>query len=260
MYLSNISNDILEFIFKFLSTRDKLNLIKIDKRLIHNLRIDGIKIQFDFGNSSITDDDLFYLNGIHKINLTCCSQITDKGLRYLADKSMFLSCELEGVHTVSLSNYDQGLKYLTGVHTINLSGCNQITDQGLQYLKGVHNINLKDCNQITDQGLQYLKGVHTINLKGCNQITDQGLQYLKGVHTINLKGCNQITNQGLKYLTGVHTINLDSCEQITVKCLQYIEGVHTVCLDFSQLQDEGSEYLFIIPKLILSGITEIIDQ
>ena len=31
MFLSHISNDILEYIFEFLSEKDKLNLIKTDK-------------------------------------------------------------------------------------------------------------------------------------------------------------------------------------------------------------------------------------
>ena len=66
-----------------------------------------------------------------------------------------------------------------------------ITDKGLQYFKGVHTINLSDCDQITDGGLEYLKGVHTINLNGCNKITDKGLEYLKGVHIIDLSYCNK---------------------------------------------------------------------
>ena len=31
---------------------------------------------------------------------------------------------------------------------------NKITDVGLEYLKGVHTINLSYCNQITDKGLE----------------------------------------------------------------------------------------------------------
>ena len=72
MFLSNISNDILEFIFKFLSERDKLNLIKADKRLIYNFKFDEIKIQLDLSYLSITDNDLSYLTGVHTINLTSC--------------------------------------------------------------------------------------------------------------------------------------------------------------------------------------------
>ena len=36
-----------------------------------------------------------------------------------------------------MMNVSQIMKYLRGVHTINLSNCNKITDQGLEYLKGV---------------------------------------------------------------------------------------------------------------------------
>ena len=47
MFLSNISNDILECIFRFLFERDKLNLIKTNKILINNFKFDEIKIQLD---------------------------------------------------------------------------------------------------------------------------------------------------------------------------------------------------------------------
>ena len=144
MLLSNISNDILKFVFNFLSNKDILSLIKTDKRLIYNFKNDGIKIQLELCFSLINDDDLSYLTGIHKINLNWCKKITD-----------------------------HGLQYLKGVHTIFLFDCDQITDQGLQYLIGVHTINLYGCIKITDQGLQYLKGVHTINLFNCEKLTDK---------------------------------------------------------------------------------------
>ena len=42
MSLFNISNDILKFIFRFLSDVDKLNLIKVNKMFINNFKIDEI--------------------------------------------------------------------------------------------------------------------------------------------------------------------------------------------------------------------------
>ena len=36
-----------EFIFKFLTVNDKLNLIKANKKLIYNFKLDEIKIQLD---------------------------------------------------------------------------------------------------------------------------------------------------------------------------------------------------------------------
>ena len=53
----------------------------------------------------------------------------------------------------------------------------KITDNDLKYLKGVHSINLL-CKNITDKGLIYLKGVHSITL-AYTDITDKGLKYLK---------------------------------------------------------------------------------
>ena len=164
MYLSNISNDILNFIFNFLSENDKLNLIKSDKKLIDVFKSDEIKIQLNLSYSLVTDNDLSYLTGIHKIKLIYCEKITD-----------------------------QGLKYLKGVHTIDLKYCRQITDKGLQYLTAekseivsgkverVHSIDLFNCFQITGKGLRYLAGIHTINLHRCNRIHGQSLQYLTAI-------------------------------------------------------------------------------
>lgn len=40
---------------------------------------------------------------------------------------------------------DNDLKYLAGVHTIDLCGCKLITDEGLKYLAGVHTIIINKC-------------------------------------------------------------------------------------------------------------------
>ena len=82
------------------------------------------------------------------------------------------------------------LNYINTLSIIDISYTN-ITNKGLKYLKGVHTINLKFCNQITDKGLEYLKGVHCgENLHNVGK----GLKYLKDVHTIDLFDCNKITD------------------------------------------------------------------
>jgi len=39
---------------------------------------------------------------------------------------------------------DAGLEHLKGVHTIDLSGCDQVTNAGLKHLKGVHMVQSSD--------------------------------------------------------------------------------------------------------------------
>lgn len=53
-----------------------------------------------------------------------------------------------------------------------------------EHLKGIHTLDLLGCNEITDKGLQHLKGIHTLSVRYCNQITDRGLEHLKGIRNL----------------------------------------------------------------------------
>ena len=65
----------------------------------------------------------------------------------------------------------------------------------LRKLKNCHTLNLSGCNQITNDGVKELRNCHTLDLSGCDQITDIGAKELKNCHTVYLHGCNQITNE-----------------------------------------------------------------
>jgi hypothetical protein len=112
------------------------------------------------------------------------------------------------------------------VSSLNLKGCEKISDNGLEHLKGIHTLN--ECQQITDKGLSHLKGIHTLNLRECKQFSDNGLEHLKGIHTLNLNECQQITDKGLSHLKGIHTLNLRECKQITDNGLEHLKGIHTL--------------------------------
>lgn len=134
----------------------------------------------------------------------------------------------EDVKQIDLSSQynitDEGLTYLSGLHTIYLRWCKQITDIGLSNLSDVHTIDLSFCYYITDNGLQYLSGVNSIKLSGCWRITDKTLKYLSNVNNIYLDRCYQITDNGLSYLSDVHTINLTGCRRITNEGLKYLSN------------------------------------
>nr|HMP31047.1 hypothetical protein [Saprospiraceae bacterium] len=70
--------------------------------------------------------------------------------------------------------------------TIYLGYCKKITDEGLKYLDGVHTIDLTCCNKITDEGLKYLKDgnpnvkIKILNLKSAKYLlSDYVLNYRK---------------------------------------------------------------------------------
>ena len=59
----------------------------------------------------------------------------------------FLNFEFVVKCPKSICNDD--LKYLTGVHTIDLSYCQEISDNGVKYLTGVSKIYHDGCGKIT---------------------------------------------------------------------------------------------------------------
>ena len=75
------------------------------------------------------------------------------------------------------------LKHMGGLTSLNLAGCDKVTDEGLQVLKHTPHLTSLDldmCRNVTDKGLEALK--HTPNLvslelEECG-VTDEGLKEL----------------------------------------------------------------------------------
>ena len=107
----------------------------------------------------LRDIDFAYLKGIHTLNMSLCSQITDAAFAHL-----------------------------TGIHTLDMSYCSQITDDAFVHLKGIHTLDMNYCYQrtITDAAFAHLKGIHTLNMWCCDNITDAAFVHLKGIHTLTI--------------------------------------------------------------------------
>jgi len=79
------------------------------------------------------------------------------------------------------------LKDLTALQTLDLSGCERVTDAGLAHLKGLtalQSLNLMGCDEVTDAGLAHLKALtalQRLGLTGCDKVTDAGVADLKKV-------------------------------------------------------------------------------
>ena len=170
-----LPDELIASILAYVPGTDLLKYLKLFNKWSHILPKYGKMFNISFDAISITDTDLYYLRGVHAINLRFCYWVTDAGLALI-----------KGV------GGPLGLEYQS-LHTVNLAGCG-ITNAGLAHLKGIHTVNLSYCGRITDAGLAHLKGVHTVNLSSCGRITDAGLEHLKGVHTVDLSWCGRVTD------------------------------------------------------------------
>ena len=152
---------------------------------------------------------------------------------------------------------DAGLAHLTGVKTLDIRRCERITDAGLAHLTGVETLDMSGCWGFTDAGLRHLRGVKTLVMSHWNEappyITDAGLAHLTGVKTLNISWCNRITDAGLAHLTGVETLIMIRCKQITDAGLVHLAGVKTLKIGGCNITDAGLAHLTGVKTLDICG-------
>ena len=174
--------------------------------------------------NDITDEDFVHIRGdarvrLHTVDIDGCTMVT-----YAA----FI--HLRGIHTLNMSGCNQetitdaAFIHLRGIHTLFIGGCNQetITDAAFIHLRGIDTLFMGGCNQetITDAAFIHLRGIHTLNISGCNQetITDAAFIYLRGIQFLFMRDCNQatITDAAFVHLRGIKMLFMSNCNQATI--------------------------------------------
>ena len=189
----------------------------------------------NIGNTEL--ESITLLQRLSSLNLSYCDQITDEGLGHLAllipqpqieddDSDAELGNELEAPVKFVLQ--------LAQLTSLNLRGCDKITDTGLEHvaqLTQLTSLDLRSCAKITDTGLEHvaqLTQLTSLNLSGCYKITDTGLEHvaqLTQLTSLDLYDCGNITDTGLEHvaqLTQLTSLDLSVCYKITDTGLEHV--------------------------------------
>ena len=175
-----------------------------------------------------------------------CSNISDAGLETVLDK-------------------------LPAVHTLELSGCNEVTEAGLwtclnarivslsisdcinvaddtvgaiaQLLPSLGQLNLQ-AYHVTDSALTFFSarqscGLSVLRLQSCWEVTNHGIvnivRSLPNLTVLSLSGCSKITDDGVELvaenLPKLRSLDLSWCPRITDAALEYI------ACDLGQLEE-----------------------
>lgn len=98
----------------------------------------------------------------------------------------------------------------TTLETLDLNGCNNLTDEGLEFIYNLTNLKelyLGYCSNLTDEGLEFisnLTNLKILNLCCCKNLTGEGiksLSYMTNLYLVNLSGCENLTLEDIKSLT-----------------------------------------------------------
>ena len=135
------------------------------------------------GCENITDDAIIHLSEItHLQNLILPYQIGDQGLAHLKGLR-----EMQDLVLSSTQITDAGLVHvqeMVELHTLQLNGCENLTDTGIVHLSGLKNLQVLNLNatQITDAGLPHLArltNLQQLDLGNCLKVSMDGIQTLQ---------------------------------------------------------------------------------
>ncbi|XP_077288591.1 uncharacterized protein LOC143912983 [Arctopsyche grandis] len=138
------------------------------------------------------------------------------------------------------------LMRLRNLVSIDLCGCNSITDVSLQYAFAstvLKDLFLSDCQQITYEGLKALvancPSLESVELVNCFNTRDEGVrEMVQGLHrlkSLHLRGCNLITDESIKaikeHCKSLRFLDVQSCRHVSAELaetLYELPTVHTI--------------------------------
>ena len=146
-----------------------------------------------------------------------------------ANAKMWVTFSRERVRCHSLALSDADVQHFAGLQALNMSKARRVT--ALAPLSGIHTLDLTSCEGLTDDALAPLAGVKRLSLWWCVQLTDACLKHLGGIETLNISRCHLITGAGFARLRGLRHLLLRACSAVPMDALAHLEGIHTLVLE-----------------------------
>jgi hypothetical protein len=121
--------------------------------------------------------------------LTVAWETTDEGMWLLARRFpavMSLETKADIFRDGNVTNEGlRAVRTLTGLTSLNISGCYGVTDDGIQAvstLTWLKSLNLTCCDKVTNDGIRSvssLTGLTSLTLRACRKVTHAGLEALR---------------------------------------------------------------------------------
>ncbi|GAB4155468.1 MAG: hypothetical protein Tsb009_32270 [Planctomycetaceae bacterium] len=170
------------------------------------------------------------LTDVQSLDLTGCTQLSDKGIATLKNLKKLKHLSLARCSRISDEGLDH-LKGLTSLTSLDLTYCRFISNAGLAKLKPLTQLtelNLSQCSRISNEGLAHLKAfpnLEKLNLSYCRSWNDEGAKHLTSLQKLTeLDLTNTIVgDEGLKTIASMpslKTLNLKYCSRYSLKGIQ----------------------------------------
>jgi Leucine Rich repeat len=146
------------------------------------------------------------------------------------------------MYQVTMSAEDSIPCFAESLVTLDLRGCQLVTDSGLMHLGDLYALKeayLDECHSITGSGLLFLSECYdlvTLSLGNCRRLGDEGIlhiAHLDSLKELNLSSCRCLTDQSLvaiSLLYDLRSLQLSLCDEITNRGLDELAPLERLTL------------------------------
>ena len=216
---------------------------------------------------SVTDAQLRMLPSLTHLNVMCTNLTRLDALTNL--KSLVIdSCEhITELHSAGLLHLDMSecrlsddaLRQLTALTSLNMSGCQQITDEGIRGLTQLQRLNMYR-SRVTDDGLRRLTRLTHLYI-GCNLlITDEGIKHLPSLQQLGMRQCVNITDAGVAHLTQLTHLDMGLSKLTDAGIAHLTQLTHLDMAKSSRITDAGLQRLTRLTHLNMKYAEQITNE
>lgn len=156
-------------------------------------------------------------------------------------QAMFAAYEMNLINEEDFEGHN--IQELRGLRSLNLRGCNKISDVSLKYgLKHIelNKLLLSNCQQISLLGMDALvnncPAIEVLDLSDCYNISDQGIKIitekLQRLRSLDISGCSQLTDHTIDAIIVncecLETLSIYRCRRMYTDIEDRLSGVRTL--------------------------------
>ncbi|XP_017836020.1 EIN3-binding F-box protein 2 [Drosophila busckii] len=183
-----------------------------------------------------------FTGSLQSIKISLRSKAEEEIVRDAKRKqAMFAAYEMNLIDEQDFEGHS--IQELRGLRTLNLRGCNKISDVSLKYgLKHIElsKLLLSNCQQISLLGMQALvnncPSIEVFDLSDCYNINDQGIKIiterLTRLRSLDISGCTQLTDHTIDAIivncACLQTLTIYRCRRMYTDIEDRLSGVRSL--------------------------------
>ncbi|XP_034105548.1 dynein regulatory complex subunit 6 [Drosophila albomicans] len=243
--VNGVTDEVLQLIISQLRWLRELSLescCRLTDAALTGINLSKLELNRTSSNGDIYPPPDSFSGSLQSIKISLRSKAEEEIVRDAKRKqAMIAAYEMNLINDEDFEGHN--IQALRGLRTLNLRGCNKISDVSLKYgLKHIelNKLLLSNCQQISLLGMEALvnncPSIEMLDLSDCYNINDQGIRIitekLQRLRSLDISGCSQLTDHSIDAIIVncqcLQSLSIYRCRRMYTDIEDRLSGLQTL--------------------------------